>query len=139
MRYVADVDEVHRRILEQRGRPRPAVLDLDSLERLWDPAGRGFTLTRFSPNGRLVLGETKDGLVVLGSRTGEERARIALPPGTSVQQTMWETDRSILIVVTLGQRMAVLRSTTRGRVEVAVPPMRDPHEFGPGIVLTERP
>jgi hypothetical protein len=141
VRHVADVDEVHERILGKKGPGSPAVMDLETLEPLWSPAGRGFTLTRFSPRGRLVIGEARDhSLVVVDSRSGEERGRITLPPDvTWVWQTMWETDRSILIVVATGKRVAILRSTPRGRIEVAMPSMRVPTAtLGPGIVLTER-
>jgi hypothetical protein len=138
--YVTDVDEVNSRLLASVGGGAPMVMRLDNLTPLWDPRGRGFELELFSPGGGLVLARGRNDLVVLDSATGEERGRITLPEGVSVAQTMWETERTILIVVERGREMAVLRAMRSGRtVEFAVPPMRLTRSWiGPGIVLVER-
>jgi hypothetical protein len=141
VRYVADIDELGRRLLAApRGRRTPMVMGVDELEPLWDPRGRGFQLERFNPSGGSVLARATDAeLVVLVSSTGEERGRVVLPDGVSVSQTMWESDKTILLVVEWGREMAVIRATRSGRLEFAVPPMRRTRSWiEPGLVLTER-
>ncbi|WP_460712589.1 hypothetical protein [Nocardioides dilutus] len=138
--HVTDVDEVNGRLLASIGGGRPMVMTLDGLTPMWDARGRGFELQRFSPSGGLVLARGRHDLVVLDSDTGEERGRITLPEGVSVVQTMWESERTVLMVVERGREMAVIRATHSGHLlEFAVPPMRLVRSWiGPGIVLVQR-
>jgi hypothetical protein len=138
--YVADVDEVHKRILGQRGRGRPVVMDFATLDRLWDPSGRRSWLTSFNPTGNLVLAKiSARSWEVVESDSGKTRGRVELPRGMRAHQVVWENPRTLLMVVAHASQTAIVRAYLSGRLEIVTPALQR-LRFGPApYVLTERP
>ena len=139
LKDVVDVDEVNQRILGQVGTVPPAVMELDGLRRLWNPVGRRHLLLLFSPDGARILAEAGGRRAAfVDAETGRVSARFVLPRGTTVYQYMWETNRSLLMVVTDGGEAAIARATLDGRLGVAVGPV--PYRGGtPPYALEQRP
>ena len=138
LKHVVDVDEVNRRILGQVGTVPPAVMELDGLHQLWNPVGRDLNLVLFSPDGTQVLAwASRRRYAVVEAETGKVTARFLLPRGTWVSQHMWETNHSVLMVLTGRGEAGIVRVTMDGTVERVVRPL--PHRVGwPPYALEQR-
>lgn len=113
---------------------RSGVIDTESGALLWRTRAYGLT---FSPSGRRVAGETRDGLTVFRTVDGRVLWRTEEPGRAHTGSPVWEDERHLLAVTHLQKEVSILRFAQGDEVERTTAVVRD-HPYGTAYALTTR-
>lgn len=108
-----------RRLIGQVGDQARLLIDAEGTVRWRAPTG---DLISFSPDGTEVLSIVDGAHVsVLSTRNGETTAGVDLPAGADVWSTVWETNETLLALMELSGKVAIVRVFLDGHLERATP------------------